>query len=89
MAEVTPKYTYRKKSLYKTAYTFGEDRKNLGFDYTKKIMEKSLSPYIHRNPMMSAFVTYLNDYVVNLITAIKKFKMRRIYTVDKDYQHID
>lgn len=84
-----PTFKYKKKSLYKIARTFGETRLNTGFDYTDSIMKKTLSPYIYRNTNMFNFITYLNDYIVNLINGIKKFKIRRVYTVNKDYEYID
>jgi len=89
MNTVVPKFTYRKKSLYKIARTFGDERINTGYDYTDTVMKKTLSPYIFRNATMTNFITYINDYIVNLINATKKFKVRRVYTVDKDYEYID
>ena len=89
MSSVNPEFNYKKKSLYKIARTAGEERLNTGFDYTDSVMKKSVSPIILRNETMSIFITYLNDYVVNLINAIKKIKIRRNYIVSKDYEYID
>ena len=89
MASIEPQFTYKKKSLYRISRTFGKTRLHNGFDYSNSVMKKTLSPHIYRNKTMSDFLIYLNDYIVNLINAVKKFNVRRVYTVDKDYEYID
>jgi hypothetical protein len=81
--------TYKKQSLYKIALTKGEHRKNLGYDYTKTLMEKTVSKHTSRNPIIEGFLSYITDYFVNLIRAVKWVQIHRVYTVDKDYEYID
>ena len=82
-------YKYRRKSLYGIARTAGEQRKNLGFDYSQSIFKKTMSPHILRSSNISDFVQFLNDWFVLLINSTKKMRIFRNYTVDKDYKHID
>lgn len=80
---------YKKKSLYKIARTSGEQRKNIGFDYRKSIMNRTTSEHLRRNETASTFMTFLTDYFANLIRGVKWIQLHRVYTVDKDYEYID
>jgi len=82
-------FSYKKVSLYKLAMTYGEKRLNLDYDYTDTVMSRTLSAALFRNPILATFLVYVNDYVVNLINAVKKVKISRNYTVPKDYQYIN
>ena len=80
---------YKKVSLYRIARTKGEERKNLGFDYRESLLERTTSSHLRRNDNIRTFLTFVNDYFVNLIRAVKWIQIHRVYTVDKDYQYID
>jgi hypothetical protein len=80
---------YKKKSLYRTARTKGEVRDNIGFDFSEQLLARTTSPYLRRNKNISTFLTFLNDYLSNLIRAVKWIQIHRVYTVDKDYEYID
>jgi len=80
---------YKKQSLYRTARTKGEVRDNIGFDFSEQLLTRTTSPHIRRNQNISTFLTFLNDYLSNLIRAVKWIQVHRVYTVDKDYQYID
>lgn len=82
-------FTYRKNSLYKIARKAGEKRLNVGFNYRDEVMKRTVSPHMLRNPLMANFLTFINDYVVNLINGARRIKISRNYTVDKDYEYID
>jgi hypothetical protein len=80
---------YKKQSLYKIARLKGEQRKNLGYNYTETLMDKTLSGHTTRNSTIDGFLTFITDYFVNLIKAVKWVQIHRVYTVDKDYEYID
>jgi hypothetical protein len=80
---------YKKKSLYREARTRGEERKNVGFDYREKLMDKTTSFHLRRNPTTNTFLTFLTDYFTNIIKGVKWIQLHRVYTVDKDYEYID
>jgi len=79
---------YKAKSLYKCAETYGEERKNLPYDYTKTLLSKMLSPYIYRKRDVSGFLDFINDWIVTLLQGVGKLKILKNFTVDKDYKHI-
>lgn len=80
---------YKKTSLYRVARTRGEQRDNIGFDYADSIMERTTSTHLRRNENINTFMTFLSDYFVNLIRAVKWIQIHRVYTVDKHYEYID
>ena len=79
---------YKAKSLYKCAETYGEERKNLPYDYTKTLLSKMLSPYIYRKRDVSTFLEFVNDWIVSLLQGVGKLKILKNFTVDKDYKYI-
>lgn len=83
-------FKYNKKSLYKIARTVGEVRLNTPFDYTKEgeIIKRTISPHIIRNNVMFTFLKFINDHIVLMIKSINYIKLKRVYTVDKEYEYI-
>lgn len=80
---------YKKQSLYKIARTEGEERLNIGFDYTEVLMHKSTSKHIQRNSTANNFLSFITDYFVGIIKGVKWIQLHRVYTVDKDYEYIN
>jgi hypothetical protein len=83
------RFGYKKQSLYKLAKTAGEERSNIAYDYSTSIIEKNVSKHLLRIPIVYYFTLYLNDYFVNLINTTKIVRIFRVFSVDKDYQHIN
>lgn len=83
-------FKYKRKSLYKIAKTFGENRLNLPYDYTKdnEIVKRTLSNHILRNNIMEVFLRFINDFIVLMIKGVNYIRLKRVYTVDKDYKYI-
>jgi len=79
---------YKAKPLYKLAETFGEERKNLPYNYKETLLSKMLSPYIYRKRDISGFLDFINDWVVSLLEGVGKLKILKNFTVDKDYKYI-
>ena len=79
---------YKARPLYKLAETFGEERKNLPYNYKETLLSKMLSPYIYRKRDISGFLDFVNDWVVSLLEGVGKLKILKNFTVDKDYKYI-
>lgn len=82
-------YKYKRQSLYKVARTAGEDRKNLGFDYSDSIFRKTMSNHMFRNQTLVDFLGFSNDFWVKMVDSIKQYRIFKMYSVDKDYKHIN
>ncbi len=82
-------YKYKRQSLYKVARTAGEDRKNLGFDYSDSIFRKTMSNHMFRNQTLVDFLGFSNDFWVKMVDSIKQYRIFKVYSVDKDYKHIN
>jgi hypothetical protein len=72
------------KSLYDQTYKIGEDIKNLGYDYTDKILRRSLSRYIYTFPHLANFLDSLDVAVTHLYNSVKAVKNHYNFTVKKD-----
>jgi hypothetical protein len=78
-------YGYKLRKLYTVAKRSKDNRKNLAYDYKDKIMKNSVSPHIYRNDVMRDFLDFINDYVYNKIQSVRRLKLFKAFTVDKDY----
>jgi hypothetical protein len=77
-------------SLYKATYESGWDIKNTGFDYSKKLMDKTLSSYMFRNERLSSFINeQLGPIMVFLINKVKYLRIYYNFAVPKDYEKIN
>jgi len=83
-------FKYKKKSLYKIARTAGEERLNTPFPYAEnnEIVRRTISPYILRNPVVEKFLQFINDHTALMYKATTWIRLKRVYTVDKDYEYI-
>lgn len=59
------------------------DSETPNFDYEKNLLEKSLSPYIYENRVMSFFLNKLQDLVSLQFDQINVIKNWKNYMVDK------
>jgi len=75
---------YKLQNLYSGAKTRKDNRLNLGFDYSEQLMQRNLSGHILRNQTMSDFISFINDYLMNIINSVKKLQQFKNYTVKKD-----
>jgi hypothetical protein len=83
-------FKYKRPSLYKIARTAGEERLNTPFNYSdnNEVIKRTISPHITRNPVVEKFLQFINDHTVLMYKATTWFKLKRVYTVDKDYEYI-
>jgi len=73
-----------KNSPYRAAYKRHESRLHTGYDYSKTIMEKTLSNQMFGvSPIMDGFLSSVNDVVFECIEAVKQIKIFRNPALDK------
>lgn len=77
-------FGYKKVKLYDQRKTRKDERLNQPYDYSKTLMQNSLSRHILRNRMISQFLYFLNDYLFEVSKGIRTLKNYKNYTVDKD-----
>ena len=77
---------YKRKQLPELFYLrHRHDTDNDFVDYEKKILNKSLFPYMYENNMMNGFLTRLQPLVALLFDQMNIVKNFRNYMVDKDW----
>ena len=75
-------------SLYRATYEAGWVLKNTGYDYSKNLLENTMSKYMFRNRHLS---TFLKDYPI-MVFYVNRVKYLRIFynfAVPKWYQKIN
>jgi hypothetical protein len=81
--------SYKRKSLYKVARTRKDARLNTGADYQEVgLLQRMLSKHIQRNQTLSEFISFLNDYLLNILKGPRFLKGYKNYTVKKDDKYI-
>ena len=60
-----------------------------GYDYSKTLLKKSLSPYFYGNPKVAGFLEYLNAFMVSIVDNVKYIRNYLNYAVPKDYKKIN
>lgn len=80
---------YKRKSLYKAARTRKDARLNVGTNYQELgLLQRMLSKHIQRNQTLSEFISFLNDYLLNILRGPRFLKGYKNYTVKKDDDYI-
>lgn len=78
-----------KKSLYRAADTRLDRLKNRGYNYEGKIFQRSMSPYLFRDPNRADILSYMERMIFFLVEKAKSIKTFYNYTVDKDETRIN
>jgi len=74
-----------KDSIFRKAYERKEKKLYVGFDYSKKILEKTLSPQMFgTSPFLDGFLEKLNKMVYTNVEAVKKIKIFANPALDKN-----
>lgn len=80
---------YKRQSLYKAAKTRKDSRLNVGADYQEVgLFQRMISRHIQRNQTMNEFVSFLNDYLLNILKGNRFLRGYKNYTVKKDDKYI-
>jgi hypothetical protein len=78
-----------KKSLYDAATSRVEKINYLGFNYEGKILKRSLSSYLFKDPTRAEILNKFEEIVFFLVEKVKTVKTFYNYTVPKDYKKIN
>jgi|TARA_R110002153_G_scaffold19518_1_gene67260 hypothetical protein len=77
-------------SLYKATYEEGWQLKNTGYDYSKTLLNNSMSKYMFRNRHLKVFLEdYLNPIMVFYVNRVKYLRVYFNFAVPKWYQKIN
>ena len=77
-------------SLYRATYEEGWVLKNTGHDYSKTLLNSTMSSYMFRNPHLKKFLeNYLNPIMVFYISKVKYVRIYFNFAVPKWYQKIN
>lgn len=77
-------------SVFKAAYEYNWELKNLGYDYTNTLLQKTLSSYMFRNTRLATFInSYVNSIMVFYVDSVKYLRIFYNYAVPKDYKKIN
>lgn len=79
---------YKLKNLYSGAKTRKDNLLNKGFDYSDSLMQRNLSGHITRNQTISDFISFINDYLSEIINAVKRLQQWKNFTVKKDNTNV-
>lgn len=79
---------YKLVKLYDIKKARKDNRLNLGHDYKDTLMNDNVSSHIQRNDTMFTFLSFINDYLYNTISAVRYLKVYKNFTVKKDDKRI-
>jgi hypothetical protein len=77
-------FKYKLVNLYDYKKTRKDNRLNLGYDYSERLINDNVSQHILRNDIVNTFVLFLNDYFYRIIRSIKSLQGYKNYTIKKD-----
>lgn len=75
-----------KKSVYDLPEHSRDDIKNTGFDYEGKILQKSLSHELYKDPTRSDLIGQWEKIIFELVESVKKVKTFVDWRKKKDYR---
>ncbi len=78
-------FAYPNEVLYDNRYVVHYT----GYDYSKTLIKKSVSPYLYNNEKLAGFLDTLNDIMVYMVNSVKYIRNYFNYAVPKDYQKIN
>lgn len=77
-------------SLYRATYEEGWELKNTGYDYSKNLLNNTMSTYMFRNKHIKKFLEdYLTPIMVFYINKVKYVRIFYNFAVPKWYQKIN
>jgi hypothetical protein len=77
-------------SLYRATYEEGWEVKNTGYDYSKTLLNITMSKYMFRNRHLKKFLEdYLNPIMVFYVNKVKYLRIYFNFAVPKWYQKIN
>jgi hypothetical protein len=77
-------FKYKLVKLYDYKKTRKDNRLNLGYNYSERLINDNISQHILRNDIINTFVLFLNDYLYGIVKSIKALQGYKNYTIKKD-----
>ena len=72
-------------SVYNKMVESCDQRKNMGFDYTKDgMLRRFFSPRMYMNPRMEDFLNKIEPAIIEITESVKKIQFYTNYTIDKN-----
>lgn len=75
-----------KKSIYDLPESWRDNIKNKGFDYEGKILQKSLSHELYKDPTRSDLISQWEKIIFELVESVKKVKTFVDWRKKKNYR---
>jgi len=76
-------------SIYDRTATRVEKINNLGYNYEGKILKKTLSSYLFKDPSRSEILAKIDAILYFLVEKVKTIKTFYNYTVPKNYRKLN
>lgn len=77
-------------SLFKATEEYDWDLKNTGYDYSSNLMERVLSSYMFKNPIIKEFLNmHIKPIIIKYIDGVKYLRIFYNFAVPKDYDKIN
>ena len=84
------KYKYLKReSLFFVVEHRNDANLQLGFDYRKEVMKRTLSPILFRDEKRKAILDVFNDLIVYLIDSVKNIKKTFFYSIERNSRNLN
>ena len=79
-----------RNSLYQVVYNIKDNRLHLGYKYKNALMKRILSNQMFgANPILDAFIAYLEAYLYEHIEAVKQIKIFANPALDKNENRLN
>ena len=78
-----------KKSVYEATTSRVEKLNYLGYNYEGKILKRTVSGYLFKDPKRAAILEKFEEVLYFLVEKVKTIKNFYNYTVPKDYKKIN
>ena len=75
-----------KKSVYEITESWRDDIKNRGFDYEGKLIQKSVSHELYKDPTRADLISQWEKIVFELVEAVKVIKCVVDWRKSKNYR---
>jgi hypothetical protein len=75
-------------SIYDVTESVKDNRLNIGHDYSKDMLTRSISSVLLNNTYLSDFILLIQNILVKFVDSITQLKVYKNYTVRKDYKKV-
>jgi len=76
-------------SFYDKTYSRNEKINNIGFDYKDKILRRTVSSYLFKDPVRASILDKFESWIYFLVDQVKTIRTFYNFTVDKNYKKLN